>query len=386
MNEPGSTYGGQTDWDAQGPYIKFNMAIIRRMPAHAILFLKAHEYGHVNLRHTRDRWSPAVAGRFEAEADCWAGQQLYASDPQILQSILTMLDQMGNTGGDWSHGTGAQVAAVIRSCIQRPPSDPPDETQNTLEPLSITEHLKEPPCTIKEDDFRIPSGITTNSFNQMLPELRRLRDRALELKSSIEDDSANRAAIRAEERANERLEFANDYTGPLGSRSPFRDRAALDARRRARQAVREANRAYRDKIKLCQEAAMIRVTIANIIENVTDNSARRAANSQGCQINGQTVDLLGTTWTMTTGGGRVFSLTFGANGNLTYDRYYRNLNAERTTRNTTWRCENSRLYIRVQWTTVSSEEEYELGFEDGRLYTITPNQPSLRAMVFTRQN
>jgi hypothetical protein len=76
------------------------------------VFLRAHEYGHI--------FSNGPYANPEANADCWAAQQLAQSDPQVLDQVVSfMVNVMGPRGGDATHGNGYQMAQLIRQCSGR---------------------------------------------------------------------------------------------------------------------------------------------------------------------------------------------------------------------------------------------------------------------------
>lgn len=102
-------YGGFTSMGPNGPYIRFNPDIWNTMPWFMNLFLRAHEYGHI--------FSQGPFANPEANADCWAAQQLGRSDPQVLDQVVQYMETvMGPSGGDATHGNGYQMAQLIRQC------------------------------------------------------------------------------------------------------------------------------------------------------------------------------------------------------------------------------------------------------------------------------
>lgn len=102
-------WAGFTSIGPNGPYIRFNPDIWHSQPWFMNVYIRAHEYGHVFSR-----------GPFpnpEANADCWAAQQLGRTDPQVLDLIINHLQTViGPRGGDWTHGNGFQIAALMRQC------------------------------------------------------------------------------------------------------------------------------------------------------------------------------------------------------------------------------------------------------------------------------
>lgn len=92
----------------QGPVIEYNPRICAQAGPLICGFFRAHEYGHVSLRHGyRQQW-PAQA---EAEADCWAAQ-----NAPIAEVIAAYEFFLRGGGAGPVHGTGPQRAARIRAC------------------------------------------------------------------------------------------------------------------------------------------------------------------------------------------------------------------------------------------------------------------------------
>jgi hypothetical protein len=105
-------YGGFTSIGPAGPYIRFNPDVWYNQPWFMNVFLRAHEYGHI--------FSNGPYANPEANADCWAAQQLAQSDPQVLDQVVSfMVNVMGPRGGDATHGNGYQMAQLIRQCSGR---------------------------------------------------------------------------------------------------------------------------------------------------------------------------------------------------------------------------------------------------------------------------
>jgi hypothetical protein len=101
---------GFTQFDRNGrPFITYNMIQMQQMPWYMQVWVRAHEYGHVNRIPLRDFT--------ESGADCWAAQQLSKSDPEVLKSVIWHMDNVqGNYAADQNHGTGHQQAALARQC------------------------------------------------------------------------------------------------------------------------------------------------------------------------------------------------------------------------------------------------------------------------------
>ncbi len=105
-------YGGFTSLGPNGPFIRFNPEVWYNEPWFMNVFLRAHEYGHI--------FSRGPFANPEANADCWAAQQLGQSDPQVLDQVVSyMINVMGPRGGDATHGNGYQMAQLIRQCSGR---------------------------------------------------------------------------------------------------------------------------------------------------------------------------------------------------------------------------------------------------------------------------
>jgi hypothetical protein len=106
-------WAGFTSLDPMGrPFIRYNPDIINTQPWFMNVYIRAHEYGHV--------FSRGPFSNPEANADCWAAQQLGQSDPQVLDQIINYLvTVIGPRGGDVTHGNGFQVAALMRQCSGR---------------------------------------------------------------------------------------------------------------------------------------------------------------------------------------------------------------------------------------------------------------------------
>tara|TARA_B100000508_G_scaffold60333_1_gene47192 strand:- start:229109 stop:229540 length:432 start_codon:yes stop_codon:yes gene_type:complete len=89
--------------------IIYNPNQCRMLGALVCGFFRAHEFGHVNLRHVITRRHPVFA---EAEADCWAAQ--YAPRNEVIAAYNYFL--RNGQRGDYAHGTGFQRANRIRQC------------------------------------------------------------------------------------------------------------------------------------------------------------------------------------------------------------------------------------------------------------------------------
>jgi hypothetical protein len=104
------SWTGLTQFDRFGrPFITYNLNQLQRMPEYMRVWVRAHEYGHVNRIPLGDST--------ESGADCWAAQQLSKSDPDVFRSVIWYMDNVqGNYAADQNHGTGHQQAAWVRQC------------------------------------------------------------------------------------------------------------------------------------------------------------------------------------------------------------------------------------------------------------------------------
>lgn len=105
-------YAGFTSFDQFGPYIVYNPRLYANYPQPMLVFLRAHEYGHV--------YSRGPFANPEANADCWAAGQLSRTDPQIFGQVIWYMENvLGPHGGDATHGNGFQMAQLMRRCAAR---------------------------------------------------------------------------------------------------------------------------------------------------------------------------------------------------------------------------------------------------------------------------
>ena len=85
--------------------IYYNPNTCRRLGRDACAFFRAHEYGHVALRHLERGTPPRIA---EREADLWAARN---SSPQVVQGALRYFRRGG--GGSLRHGTSQTRAQRV---------------------------------------------------------------------------------------------------------------------------------------------------------------------------------------------------------------------------------------------------------------------------------
>ena len=90
------------------PVIIYNPIICRQAGPALCEFYKAHEYGHVNLGHTRTRQHPAEK---EAHADCWAARH---APGYALRAAVQWFQSGG--GASWHHGSGPERARRVIAC------------------------------------------------------------------------------------------------------------------------------------------------------------------------------------------------------------------------------------------------------------------------------
>lgn len=112
-----SPYSCQTIPAGNGALIRCRPADLGRFPAAMLVFLRAHEYGHINQL----RFNPALAYSPYAEydADCYAASVLVNSDPVVLAAAIQyMWNVIGPNMGDATHGNGFQVAQRALECAR----------------------------------------------------------------------------------------------------------------------------------------------------------------------------------------------------------------------------------------------------------------------------
>jgi hypothetical protein len=100
------------------PVIVYDLMLLRQYEPEMFLFLRVHEYGHIELRHIYNppRF-PNEELQMERAADCWAAQQLSQADPTVLDRIVNLMEtKYANALGNLTHDNGRGVAATIRRC------------------------------------------------------------------------------------------------------------------------------------------------------------------------------------------------------------------------------------------------------------------------------
>lgn len=391
IDDPRIGHAGMAQKDAAGnAFISYNIPRLNQ-PPEVLVFLRVHEYGHIVKGHLDNR-NFANQALNEAEADCYAGQELYASDPNIINRVIQIFESMGNTGGDMTHGTGIQMAGVIKACIQNTrfqqpaaiPTLPADSSSGIggLQPLSITDNLKtDYSCDVKTEDFNYSRARYIDFERDVKVELRDLKDRGEQLVEILKDDTYYQRAIEAEESANEKLESANEYFIQRGFRSEARDRLVLEKRRDARRAAIDARREYREKAKICEEATVKKKAIQYLIAELEEKIRQR------CNINGVSINFVGTTWkhSQTEASGiKTYTLKFLPNGELVFAEYRPGIDAT-IDRAGTWVCTDSSVKINGRRFFVGDDREYELKLDNNVLYISSSANAEERVYVFVRQ-
>ena len=111
-------------WDEKHPTIYVNPTKMQQFGPLLTEFFLAHEFGHVQYRHTRafalsadgaDR--DAVNRSHELEADCFATRNLAAANREAVLAAVQFFSQQGQFRFDRDHPSGAQRAAKILSCL-----------------------------------------------------------------------------------------------------------------------------------------------------------------------------------------------------------------------------------------------------------------------------
>ena len=76
-----------TYWSPErGFWIVYNPNMMAQYPWHMQVFIRAHEYGHVNTAQH--------PGHKEANADCWGAWSLAQTDPDIVRAVLNTLENV----------------------------------------------------------------------------------------------------------------------------------------------------------------------------------------------------------------------------------------------------------------------------------------------------
>jgi len=114
--------------DAQGPVIFVIPNVAMQTNHDFVTFSRAHEYGHIYLRHIRasfytsNRYSQAWPQRTkENDADCIAARELINAEPQAVYTAISLFSAEGNGRADALHPTGSERAANIQICARITP-------------------------------------------------------------------------------------------------------------------------------------------------------------------------------------------------------------------------------------------------------------------------
>jgi len=115
--------------DRDEPVIYVNPAVARRYGPLLTRFFLAHEYGHIQHRHTRaglfglsGRTRDSVLVAQELEADCYAAQLDDPVGREAAEAALRFFARLGPFRFDAQHPTGAQRAGQILRCMPAAPS------------------------------------------------------------------------------------------------------------------------------------------------------------------------------------------------------------------------------------------------------------------------
>jgi hypothetical protein len=112
------------DYREEGSVIYYNPTVMRRLGPLLSAFLMAHEYGHIELRHTRA--NALLAGRTaldsvlqarELAADCVAAGRLGQENRAAVMEAIRFFSRLGTVRFGAAHPPGSQRAAMILSCL-----------------------------------------------------------------------------------------------------------------------------------------------------------------------------------------------------------------------------------------------------------------------------
>ena len=113
--------------DVVHPAVYYNPAMTRRYGPLLTRFFIAHEYGHIQHRHTRagiadlpDSTRDSIFRAQELEADCYAAALPGAEARSATEAALRFFSRLGPFRFDSEHPTGAQRAARLLMCLPGP--------------------------------------------------------------------------------------------------------------------------------------------------------------------------------------------------------------------------------------------------------------------------
>jgi hypothetical protein len=113
-----TTYTCQTSpYQPTFAVIRCNPMSLGQFPPYALVFLRVHEYGHVNQLATNPgMYYSAYA---EYDADCYAAANLANSDPLVLQQTINFFYYVVGQGmKDATHGSGIEMAQRALQCAR----------------------------------------------------------------------------------------------------------------------------------------------------------------------------------------------------------------------------------------------------------------------------
>jgi len=106
--------------------IYYNPVLMARLGPELESFFMAHEYAHIDLRHTRSGALGTSAEtrhqtlrQKELEADCLAATRLASSRREAALAAVRFFARMGDSSYDAEHPTGSDRAATILRCLSR---------------------------------------------------------------------------------------------------------------------------------------------------------------------------------------------------------------------------------------------------------------------------
>lgn len=106
--------------------IYFNPVLMGRLGPELESFFMAHEYAHIDLRHTRSgALRDDAASRHqtlrqkELAADCLAASRLASSRREAALAAVRFFARMADTSFDAEHPTGSERAETVLRCLAR---------------------------------------------------------------------------------------------------------------------------------------------------------------------------------------------------------------------------------------------------------------------------